>query len=125
MKIFYNSLLLFTNHVTRKVVYLRGNPKQRALLKVHFLRVAKTLKQQCLKAKFFATATRSISDFIRVLSTDGPHAKVWGLVLPTWKVICEYVISTQIPYCKQEVSFYKDDQENRLVIPFTPCMSTT
>ena len=30
-----------------------------------------------------------------------------------------YVVSTQIPYCKQEMSFYKDGQVNRLAIPFT------
>ena len=34
---FYNSsFLLFTSHAMRKVMYLRGSPKQRVLLKGHF-----------------------------------------------------------------------------------------
>ena len=44
---------------------------------------------------------------------------MYGLFPPSWKVIRDYVISTQIPCCKQKLSFYKDDQENKLVIPFT------
>ena len=121
----YNSHLLFTNRVTRKVLYLRGNPKQRLLLKIHFLLVAKTLKQQYPKAKFFTVVRQpldrfqSFINFIRVLSTNGPHANIWSLLPPTWKVICSYVVSTQMPYCIQEMSFYKEDQENRLAIPFT------
>ena len=122
----YDSLLSFTSHVVRKVIYLRGKPKQCMLLKVHFLRAAETLKQQYPKAKFFTVVRQpldrfqSFINFLKVLvAADGPHNKEWGLFPPTWKIIRDYVISTQIPYCKQEMSFYKDDQENRLVIPFT------
>ena len=123
---FYDSLLLFTSHVVRKVIYLRGKPKQCMLLKIHFLRAAKTLQKQYPDAKFFTVVRQpldrfqSFINFLKVLvATDGPHDKEWGLFPPTWKVIRDYVMSTQIPYCKQEMSFYKDDQENKLVIPFT------
>ena len=122
---FYDSLLLFTSHVVRKVIYLRGKPKQCMLLKVHFLRAAETLQQQYPNAKFFTVVRQpldrfqSFVNFLKVLVADSSHSKVFGLFPPTWKVICDYVISTQIPYCKQEMSFYKVDQENRLVIPFT------
>ena len=123
---FYNnSFLLFTNHMMRKVIYLRGSPKQRVLLKGHFLLAAESLKQQYPKAKFFAVVRQPLDrlhsdiNLLRVISVDGPFTKVYGLFPPSWKVIRDYVISTQIPYCKQEMSFYKDDQENKLVIPFT------
>ena len=123
---FYNSNFLFvTNHVMRKVMYLHGSPKQHVLLKGHFLLAAESLKRQYPKAKFFAVIRQPLErlpsniNLLRVMSVDGPHAKVYGLFPPSWKVIRDYVISTQIPYCKQEMSFYKDDQENKLVIPFT------
>ena len=123
---FYNSSVIsFTNQVMKKVIYLRGSPKQCVLLKGHFLLSAESLKRQFPKAKFFAVIRQPLErlpshmNLIRVVSVDGPHAKVYGLFPPTWKVIRDYVISTQIPYCKQEMSFYKDDQENKLVIPFT------
>ena len=49
----HNSFLLFTNDVMKKVMYLRGSPKQRMLLKGHFLLAAEVLKQKYPKAKFF------------------------------------------------------------------------
>ena len=49
---------------------------------------------------------------------------MFGLFPPTWKVIRNFVIATQIPYCQQEMSFYKDDQGNKLVIPFTVYVSS-
>ena len=121
---FYSSFLLFTNHVMRKVMYLRGSPKQRVLLKGHFLLAAEALKEQYPKSKFFVVVRQPLDRFrsdinlIKVISADGPHTKVWGLFPPSWKVICNYVITTQIPYCKQEMLFYKGDHENRLAISF-------
>ena len=122
---FFSSFLAQTHPMIKKLVYIRGKSNQRVLLKGRFLEVAETLKQQYPKAKFFTTVRppvqqmQSFVNFTKVLSSDGPYSKLAGLFPPTWRVIRDYVINTQIPYCKQEMSFYKQDEENRLVIPFT------
>ena len=122
---YYKTFMLFTDRVVKKVMYYRGNPKQHVFLEGHFLIAAKTLQQQYPDAKFFAVARqpldrlRSFANLIRVVMIDGPHARVFGLFPTSWKVIRDYVISTQIPYCEQEMAFYKDCQDNKLVIPFT------
>ena len=122
---FFSSFLLFTNHVIRKVVYLRGKPNQRLLLKGRYLEVAEALKQQYPKAKFFATVRppleqmQSYINFLRVIAADGLYSKMLGLFPPSWRVLRDYMINAQIPYCQQEMSFYNEDKENRLVIPFT------
>ena len=36
----------------------------------------------------------------------------------SWKVLRDYVVDTQIAYCKEEKSFYEESQGNKLVIPF-------
>ena len=125
-EMFYNySFLLFTNQALRKMIYLRGSPKQRVLLKGHFLLAAELLKQQYPKAKFFAVVRQPLGriqshmNLLKVISADGPLTKVYYLFPPSWKVICDHIISIQIPYCKQEMLFYNNDRENRLVIPFT------
>ena len=124
-ELYHKTFMLFTDRVVKKVMYYRGNPKQHVFLEGHFLIVAKTLQQQYPDARFFAVARqpldrfRSFANLIRVVMIDGPHARVFGLFPTPWNVIRDYVISTQIPYCEQEMSFYKDDQENKLVIPFT------
>ena len=41
---------------------------------------------------------------------------VCGLFPTSCQVIQDHVVTTQIPYCEQEMSSYKDDQENRLAI---------
>ena len=126
---FYRSLLLFTNQVVRKVFYLRGSPKQRMLLKGHFLPAAEALIQLYPKAKFFAVVRQpldrfhSFANFIRIVCIDGPLTNMFGLFPPTWKIIRDYVISTQIPYCQQEMLFYKSGQGNKLVISFTMYVS--
>lgn len=124
---FYSKTFLsFTNQVVRKVMYYRGNPKQHVFLEGHFLIAAKTLQHQYPDAKFFAVARqpldrfRSFANLIRVVMIDGPHARVFGLLPTSWEIIRDYVISTQIPYCEQEMLFYKDNPDNnKLVIPFT------
>ena len=44
---------------------------------------------------------------------------MYGLFPMTWRIAREYAIHTQIPYCEQEMLFYKDPADNKLVIPFT------
>ena len=126
-KFYSHNFLLFTNHVLKKVIYMHGCPKQRILVKGHFLLAAELLKQQYPKAKFFAIIRQPLDrlhshiNLLRTISVNGPYSKVYGLFPPSWKVIRDYVISTQIIYCGQEMSFYNNDQENqlKLVIPFT------
>ena len=122
---FNSSFIAFTNQAMKKVIYLRGNPKQRALFKGHFLLAAESLKQQYPNAKFFAVIRQPLDrlqssiNFVKVVSVDGPLTKIYCLFPPSWEVIRDHIIYTQIPYCKQEMIFYNDDEENRLVIPFT------
>ena len=121
---FLSSFLALTHPMMKKCVYMRGKPNQRVLLKGRFLEVAEALKQQYPKAKFFTTVRppleqmQSFINFTRVLSADGPYRTMLGLFPPSWRIIRDYVVHTQIPYCKQEMAFYKEDEENRLVIPF-------
>ena len=123
---FYDkTFMLFTDRIVKKVMYYRGNPKQRVLLEGHFLIVAKALQERYPDAKFFAVARqpierfRSFANLIKVVMMDGPHARVYGLAPASWNVIRDYIISTQIHYCEQEMLFYNDRQNNKLVIPFT------
>ena len=89
-------------------MYLRGSPKQRVLLKGHFLLSAEALKQQYPKAKFFGVVQQPLEqlksniNFVRVVSVDGPFTRMFGLFPPTWKVIHDFGIATQIPYCQQQ-----------------------
>ena len=122
---FYDSFLFFTNRVMKKVIYLRGNSKQRLLLKGHFLLAAEALKQQYPGTKFFVVVRQPLDRFIslinmfKVVCVNGPQNTVYGLSPPSWKVIRDYVISTQIPYCEQEMSFYQNGHDDKLIIPFT------
>ena len=61
---------------------------------------------------------QSQANFITVVSANRLHLTVCGLFPTSCQVIRDHVITTQIPYCEQEMSSYKDDQENRLAIPF-------
>ena len=122
---FHDSFLFFTNHIMRKVMYLRGSPKHHMFVKGHFVVVAEELYKQYPDAKFFAVVREPVErifsqvNLMKVVSADGPPFLVFGLFPPTWRVIRHHVVTTQIPYSKQEMAFYKDDQDNRLAIPFT------
>ena len=124
-----NTFMLFTNHVIRKVMYYRGNPKQRVFLEGHFLLAAKALEHQYPGAKFFTVVRQPLDRFcsfvnlIRVVMVDGPHSRMLGLFPASWNVICDYVMTTQTAYCNQEMSFYKGSHKNKLVIPFTMYVS--
>ena len=61
---------------------------------------------------------QSQANFITVVNANRLHLTVCGLFPTSCQVIRDHVITTQIPYCEQEMSSYKDDQENRLAIPF-------
>ena len=125
--LYINSFITYNDRVLRKVMYYRGTPAQKILIKGHFLIAAKALEQRYPKAKFFVVVrcpTDRICSFInlaKVLCIDGPGLMLLkpGLFPPPWRVIRDYAIATQIPYCEQEMSFFGQHRGNKLVIPFT------
>ena len=122
---FFQTFEVFTECMMKKVMYYRGKPKQRMLLKGHFLVNANNFVQQYPKSKFFAVVRNPVDRFcsginmLRAGAEDGPGRTKYGLFPTTWRVIRDYVIRTQIPYCEQEMLFYKQPADNKLVIPFT------
>ena len=122
---FCDSNFDYVNALMKKVMYSRGRPSQRMLVKGHFLKTAHKFEKQYPKGKFFATVRqpeerfRSLINFVITFSTDGPPARSHALFPVSWKVLRNYVIDTQICFCEQEMSFYKHPQNNKLVIPFT------
>ena len=117
------SFMPFTDSIMKKVMYYRGNPKQHMLLKGHFIINTSNIEQQYPKAKLFVVVRNPVdrlSSFVNLIKVLDEETKVNnGLFPPTWKVIRNYVVSTQLPYCEQEMSFYKELSNNKLVIPFT------
>ena len=126
-ELYINEFIKYTDSVLKKVMYHRGIPAQRVLIKGHFLLAAQALEEKYPKAKFFVVVrqpTERICSFInlaKVLCSDGPGFMLLkpGLFPPSWRVIRDYAIATQIPYCEQEMSFYRKHQANKLIIPFT------
>jgi len=120
---FARSFMPFTNCMIKKVMYCRGKPQQRVLLKEHFIMHAKNFELQYPKAKFFVTLRNPMDrfhshiNFLKVLSEEGKTMQ--GVSPATWRVVRDHVIQTQVPYCEQEMSFYKIPADNKLVIPFT------
>jgi len=122
---FFQSFVPFTNCVMKKVMYYRGKPNQRMFIKGHFLVNAETLQHQYPKCKIFAVIRNPVDRFcscinmIKAVAEDGPGSTQYGLFPTAWKVIRDHVICTQVLYCEQEMSFYKEPADNKLVIPFT------
>ena len=125
--LYVDDFIAYSDCVLRKVMYYRGRPAQRVLIKGHFLIAAKALEQRYPKAKFFTVIrypTERICSFInlvKVLSIDSPGLMLLkpGLFPPSWRVVRDYALATQIPYCGQEMSFFSELQGNKLTIPFT------
>jgi len=122
---FCDSNFHYVNALMKKVMYSRGRPSQRMLVKGHFLKAAHKFEKQYPKAKFFTTARqpeerfRSLINFMMTISTDGPPARDYALFPVSWKVLRNYVIDTQSCFCEQEMSFFKHSQGKKLAIPFT------
>jgi len=122
---FQKCFVPFTDCVMKKIMYCRGSPNQRMLIKGHFLLTARILEERYPKAKFFMIVRhpveriRSFINFLKLVSMDGPYKVVHGLLPVMWRVIRDYAIHTQVPYCEQEMSFYIEPADNKLVIPFT------
>lgn len=121
---FPKSLFDFIEHVMKKVMYSRGKPSQCMLVKGHFLKLAGALKHRYPNARFFTVVRKpeerfhSFINFMMTISVDGPPAKDYALMPVSWKVLRDYVIYTQTSYCEEEMLFYEQSKDKKLVIPF-------
>lgn len=126
---FCKSLLDFINLMMKKVMYSRGKSSQRMLMKGHFLKLASALEHHYPNAKFFTVVRKpqerfhSFINFMMTISTDGPPSKDYALMPVSWQVLRNYVIYTQTAFCKQEMSFYEQSKDKKLVIPFSTYVS--
>lgn len=122
---FMMSFYEFTDSIMKKVVYHRGRPSQRVLIKGHCLTAVNSLQQRFPDAKFFTTVRKplgrfqSFINFLATISAQGPPRRDAYLSPVSWKVLCKFAIYTQIPYCEQEMLFYDRSDDKRLAIPFT------
>ena len=116
-----------SDRVMKKVVYHRGSPKQRVLIKGHFLFAAKVLEQRYKGAKFITILRdpierfRSVVNFYKISTVHGP-TRMLGLFPSTWRVIRDWSVKTQICYCEEEMLFYNHSEgntRNKLAISFT------
>ena len=114
--------------ILKKVMYHRGSPKQRMVVKGHFLFAAKILENSYHGAKFITIVRdpvaqyQSLVNWTKVLSFDCPPHKILGLFPSTWRVVRDYSLEMQISYCEEEMLFYNQSEENRrnkLAISFT------
>ena len=114
--------------IMKKVIYHRGSPKQRVIIKGHFLFAAKVLEERYHKAKFVAIIRDpidrfcSLMNFFKIGTVYGPSCKMLGLFPATWRVVRNWSVETQLCYCEEEMLFYnqrKDNTRNKLAISFT------
>jgi len=114
-----DNLLSFIKCVCKKICYHRGKPSQRVLVKGHFLIIARILEHQYPEAKFFTVVRdpvqrfQSLINFLKIVSLQ------IGLSPASWRVLCDYVLDIEIPYCEEEMTFYNQSEGNKLVIPFS------
>ena len=125
---FCKVFLEFSDYIMKKVMYHRGlQTKQRIFFKSHMLIVARELEQRYNGAKFITVVRDPINrfcsttNFLKIVSADGPVR--WDLnVFPmTWRVARDWVIESQICYCEDEMIFYNQSEENtknKLAISF-------
>ena len=114
-----DKLLSFMDCIMRKIYYYRGKPSQHVLVKGHFLMIAKALEQQYPESNFFTVVrdpTERFQSFINFLRIISMH---YGLSPASWRVLRDYTLETQIPYCEEEMIFYNQSEGNKLVIPFS------
>ena len=121
---FCSSFMQLNNSVMKKVIYHRGTPTQRVIVKGHFLMVADELAQRYKGAKFFTVVRepldrfKSTINFFKVVSIEKCAMSGYPVCPTSWKVLRGYVIDTQVAYCAEEQLFYENSRGNKLVIPF-------
>ena len=120
---FCSSFVQFCDSTMKKIVYHRGTPTQRVLIKGHFLMVADELAQRYKGAKFFTVVREPLSrfqsaiNFVKVVEMEGLLAS-YGMCPVSWKIVRDYTIDTQVIYCREEQLFYEKSKGDKLVIPF-------
>ena len=121
---FCSSFVQYNDLIMKKVLYHRGIPAQRMLVKSHFLMVANELAQRYKGAKFFTVVRepldqfRSAINFFMVVNIRVIENLDYAMCPTSWKVLRDYVVDTQVIYCAEEQSFYGSSQDNKLVIHF-------
>jgi len=116
------NFLPITDCMMKKVMYYRGKSQQRMLLKGHLLLNARNIELRYPKAKLFVVVRdpvkrlRSSINFMKVMAEESKTFQ--GFFPATWRVIRDWAVRTQVPYCEQEMSFFKKSADNKLVIPF-------
>ena len=121
---FSSSFTQYYDSIVKKVLYHRGMPTQRVLVKGHFMMVANELAQRYKGAKFFTVIRepldrlRSTINFFKIANKEGPSSNQYALCPTTWKVIRDYVVDIEVIYCTEEQLFYEKSQGSKLVIPF-------
>ena len=51
-------------------------------------------------------------NYVKIVSSVGPMKRRFGLFPITWRVVCDFVIESQICYCENEMMFYNQSKEN-------------
>ena len=121
---FCSSFVQYYDVIMKKVMYHRGTPTQRPLVKGHFLMVADELAQRYKGAKFFTVVRepldrfKSLINYIKVADIMECNGTGYPMCPMSWKLARDYVVDTQVVYCTEEKSFYEGSQSSRLVIPF-------
>ena len=124
---FCKVFLEYSDCVMKKVIYHRGLPKQQMFFKSHMLIVARELEQRYNGAKFITVVRDpikrfcSITNYLKVVSADGPVRRNLNVFPMTWRVARDWVIESQTCYCEDEMIFYNQSEENtknKLAISF-------
>ena len=122
-----NIFIEFTDCIMKKVMYHRGLPNQQIFVKTHMLIAARELEQRYDGAKFYKQVrdpleqSRSIINFMKLMSVDGPLTKRLSLFPIPWRVLRDSVLEVQIYCCEDEMIFYdqsEDKTKNKLAISF-------
>ena len=121
------SFIELNDHIMKKVMYHRGSPKQRMFIKTHLLIIARELEQRYEGARFFTIVRdplgqlRSLINFVKVVSVDGPLRRSLNLFPITWRLTRDCILGVQLGYFEEEMTFYDQSAENctnKLAISF-------
>ena len=125
---FFDRFVSYNDCMMKKVMYYHGKPNQQMLVKGHFISHAKILEDKYSSSKFLTVLRNPvdrIQSHINILffffSISALQCKGYGarnnqngLFPATWRVVRDYVVHTQVPFSKEELSFYKKPSDKNL-----------